>query len=77
VDLYDVFCAILYVLKSGCQWRMIPKDFPKWRTCYAYWQIWTSSKEDGLSILEQALKKTGRFGSATQGQTGDTNAMHS
>ena len=29
VDLYEVFCAILYVLKSGCQWDMLPSDFPK------------------------------------------------
>ena len=34
VDLYDVFCGVLYVLKSGSQWRMLPKDFPNWRTCY-------------------------------------------
>ena len=29
VDLYAVFCAILYVLKRGCQWDMLPSDFPK------------------------------------------------
>ena len=29
IDLYSVFCAILYLNKSGCQWRMIPSDFPK------------------------------------------------
>jgi transposase len=29
-DLYDIFCAILYLIKSGCQWRMLPADFPKW-----------------------------------------------
>ena len=29
VDLYDVFCGVLYLLKSGCQWRMIPADFPQ------------------------------------------------
>ena len=34
VDLYDVFCGVLYLLKSGCQWRMLPADFSNWRTCY-------------------------------------------
>lgn len=36
-DLYDIFCAILYLLKEGCTWRAIPKDFPKWQNaCYYY-----------------------------------------
>ena len=28
VDLYDVFCGVLYLLKSGCQWRMLPWTSP-------------------------------------------------
>jgi len=36
VDMYEVFCAVLYLLKSGCQWRMLPGEFPKWRTVYSY-----------------------------------------
>ena len=27
----NVFCGVLYLLKSGCQWRMLPADFPDWR----------------------------------------------
>lgn len=57
VDLYDAFCGVLYVLKSGCQWDMVPSDFPKWRTVYNYWQIWNEEKDDQPSILQQVLKK--------------------
>ena len=32
VDLYEEFCAVLHLLRSGCQWRMLPDEFLKWRT---------------------------------------------
>jgi len=59
IDLYDAFCAVLYLLKSGCQWRMIPRDYPKWRSVHAYFKIWSEQTQDGQSILEQVLKKIG------------------
>ncbi len=52
LDLYDVFCGVLYVLKSGCQWRMLPSDFPKWRSVHAYFQIGSTQKDDQPSLLE-------------------------
>ena len=64
VDLYDVFCGVLYVLKSGCQWDMVPSDFPKWRTVYNYWQIWNEQKDGRPSVLEEILKKIGWRGPA-------------
>ena len=57
VDLYDVFCGVLYVLKSGCQWRMLPVNFPKWRTCHEYFRIWSEKVDGQESILDQILKK--------------------
>ena len=57
LELYEVFCGLLYTLKSGCQWRMIPKDFPKWRSIHAYFTIWSEQKEGNPSILEVVLKK--------------------
>ena len=59
VDLYEVFCAVLYLLKSGCQWRMLPDGFPKWRTVHSYFAKWSEPGVDGISVLEQALKKNG------------------
>ena len=57
MDLYDVFCGVLYLLKSGCQWRMLPVDFPNWRTCYQYFRQWSERPGPGQdSILEQVLK---------------------
>ncbi len=58
VDLYDVFCGVLYLLRTGCQWRALPGDFPKWRTVHAYFQIWSAPGEEG-SLLARALKKSG------------------
>ena len=32
--------AVFYVLKSGCPWRLLPCDFPSWRTVYHYFREW-------------------------------------
>lgn len=32
--------AIFYLNRTGCQWRMLPKDFPKWKTVYDYFRNW-------------------------------------
>ena len=67
VDLYDVFCGVLYLLKSGCQWRMLPADFSNWRTCYQYFRQWSERPGPGQdSILEQVLKKIGWRGPTKQ-----------
>ena len=58
VDRYEVFCAVLYVLRTGCQWRFLPSEFPKWQTVYAYFAKWSEPDQDGISVLERALKKS-------------------
>lgn len=30
--------AIFYVVKTGCQWKYLPKDFPNWKTVYGYYK---------------------------------------
>ena len=38
LDIYDVFCAVVYVLKSCCQWRMPLSDYPKWGCSVHVWK---------------------------------------
>src|SRR6476661_208259 len=40
VNLRAVVNAILYVLCAGCAWRLLPNDFPKWKTVYHYFRAW-------------------------------------
>src|SRR5215204_2735314 len=32
--------AVFYVLKSGCPWRMLPREFPPWKTVYDWFRRW-------------------------------------
>ena len=56
VDLYEIFCAILYLLKSDCQWRMLPEVFPKWNTVYYYFSTWNKPSDACPSLLHRRLK---------------------
>ncbi len=40
VDIHAVVNALPYLLGTGCQWRMLPRDFPPWRTVYDYFYKW-------------------------------------
>ena len=41
VDLREVINALLYLARTGCQWRMLPHDFPSKSTVYEYFHAWT------------------------------------
>jgi putative transposase len=54
-DLRDVVDAILYILRTGCQWRYLPKDFPPKSTVWRYFDAW---RHDGtLDKIHDALRK--------------------
>ena len=44
VDTRAVINAILYLMRTGCSWRLLPNDFPHWRTSYGYFKEW---QQDG------------------------------
>ncbi len=57
LELFEVFNALLYVVKTGCQWRALPKDYPKYGTVHKYFRMWSEVNDEGESILGQVLKK--------------------
>ena len=68
--LRDVFGAILYVATTGCQWRMLPNDFPPVSTVRGYFYVW---RNDGLldemnrKLVEAARLAEGRKAQPTAG----------
>jgi putative transposase len=44
VDMREVLNGLLYLLRTGCAWRMIPHDLPPWQTVYEYFAQW---RDDG------------------------------
>jgi transposase len=55
--LRDIVDALNYRWETGCSWRMLPHDLPRWRTVYGYFRLW---ERLGLMrpIHEIALHKT-------------------
>ena len=50
-----VINAILYVVRTGCQWRMLPADFPNWSTVYGIFWQW---RNEGIwQIIHDALRE--------------------
>lgn len=39
----EVLNAIFYVLRTGCQWRYLPKSYPNWKTVYTCFRRWSLS----------------------------------
>jgi putative transposase len=70
LDMRQVLNAILYLLKSGCQWRMLPREYPNWKSVYHYFRTW---RDDGTwqrlhDTLRAALRqRNGRKKHATAG----------
>src|SRR5438445_11292228 len=70
IELRAVLDAILDIARTGCQWRMLPKDFPPFTTVQGYFDDW---RDDGLfekinfALLLQASEAAGREASPSAG----------
>ncbi|SRR5579885_482576 len=59
VDEREILNAILYVLHTGCAWRALPHDLPKWETAYAYLRRWEADGtwERVLATLRRTVRQ--------------------
>jgi transposase len=58
IDLCEVMNAILWLLRTGCQWRNLPAEYPHWQAVYYYFSRW---KTDGtLERINRELNQLDR-----------------
>src|SRR5437764_7683351 len=54
-DLRAVLDAVLYLVRTGCQWRLLPHDFPPWSTVHTWYRRW---RLDGTwESINEALRQ--------------------
>jgi putative transposase len=55
----EIVNGILYVLRSGCPWRLMPHDLPAWGTVYDYFRMW--QKQGIWDQVMETLRKRMRY----------------
>ena len=61
--MWQIVNAIFYVTRTGCQWRMLPKDLPPWQTVYGYLRRWMKAglwEQINAALVKQVRVKEGR-----------------
>jgi putative transposase len=64
----EILNGIFYKLRSGCPWRYIPKDLPKWRTIYDYFHRFQQSglwERMNNTLREKVRRESGRTAQPT------------
>ena len=70
LDRRQVINAILYLVRTGCQWRMLPKEYPKWKSVYTVFWRWRQTglwKKIHDTLREKVRKQAGRKSTPTAG----------
>lgn len=59
----EIVNAILYVLRSGCAWRLLPHDLPPWQTVYHYFRLWRKEgiwQRANATLRDETRRQAGR-----------------
>jgi putative transposase len=70
IDQRRVVNAVLYRLRTGCQWRLLPTDFPNWNTVRYHFDEWQRTgtwERVNTALREQARQAGGRTPTPTAG----------
>jgi putative transposase len=67
-NLREIWNALFYIVKTGCQWRMLPSNFPKWQPVYYYCRKW--SEQTDFDLLLSTLRESVRFKRGQNKQAG-------
>ncbi len=69
-ELREVLNALLYIASTGCQWRMLPKDFPPYSTVQGYFYEWRATGlwlRINYHLVMEARELEGKEASPTAG----------
>jgi transposase len=58
LEMRQVINAVLYILATGCQWRYLPKEFPKWQSVYYYFRKF--ERDETWARIHDRLRGEGR-----------------
>ncbi len=70
LEMRQVVNAIFYIDRTGCQWRMLPREYPNWKSVYWYFTRW---QDDGTwegitdALRHQVRRKLGRDATPSAG----------
>ncbi len=63
LDLREVVNALLYFTRTGCQWRLLPLEFPKWESVRYYFDKWSRDgtwERLNAALVQQVRQQAGR-----------------
>ena len=63
LDRREVVNALLYFTRTGCQWRLLPHEFPKWESVRYYFDKWTRDgtwEQINAALVQQVRRQAGR-----------------
>src|SRR5918912_1229175 len=63
LDLREVVNALCYFTRTGCQWRLLPHEFPKWESVRYYFDKWSRDgtwEQINAALVQQVRQQAGR-----------------